>query len=414
MLVSDGGHWRNPVPLLVAALALASGLPAAEGGPVLYRTDFEAGPVGSLPPGWASQGGTWVTATEEGTVLQQSQSALRGPGQAGRVWSDYDVEATVRPLVGQGQWGVGLVGYWDPDSGCYHLSSYGGVLALWRESGDRVQALAAVSRELRPQESYRFRLSLRNDGAGTWVRGKVWRAGEPEPTAWALAALDAVEPLRQGQPGLFTGRAAAAFSDLLVTGQSGEVLARDPLATSAGSSWYWQFLGGDWQRPAGQKALQQVLADDSAAFSAAAHAILAGWADYTVQVMARSAAGSANQGFGLSAYRQGDGACYQFGQLGGSSLFLGRHNRFMGRLSLATAPFTVNQGDWYTLKLRLQNLPEGVRLQGKAWPARAGEPAQWQVEAEDRRPPLLRGGDVGVWCIDDVCSFDDLVLRGNE
>ena len=59
MLVSHGANWRNLLPLLVTALALASGLPAAESGPVLYRTDFEGGPVGSLPPGWAAQGGAW-------------------------------------------------------------------------------------------------------------------------------------------------------------------------------------------------------------------------------------------------------------------------------------------------------------------------------------------------------------------
>jgi hypothetical protein len=226
-------------------------------------------------------------------------------------------------------------------------------------------------------------------------------------------ALDAAVPLRHGRPGLFTGHASAAFTDFAVTATNGQVLAAEPLGggTNTGGR-HWEFSGGSWQSPADGQPLRQTALEDDRTFGTAAYAVLGGWVGCTARVVAKAARGSHNQGFGVAAYWQDDGSCYQFGQLANSSLFLARRTP-MGAITLATVPFAVDDGAWYALKLRVEDKPDGALLRGKIWPARAGEPAEWQIEAEDTRQPPLRGGDVAVWCLDDVCSFDDLSVRGN-
>lgn len=381
----------------------------------MLETDFETATAGAPLPGWVGLGGNWVGANDEGGVLQQSQASFRGFAQATRLWTDYDVAATVRPLSGSGQWAVGLVAYWTTDGGCYRLSNFGNVLAIWRESSVGVEALAATHLELRPQQAYRMRLSVRNEKTGTTLRGKVWAAGEPEPDKWLLSAQDVLTPLRSGRAGFFTGRATAAFSDLTLTGANDQILVQDPLVgESAGRQWHWELVGGEWQGVTSVQPFRQVLTGDSVAFSGAAYALLSGWENYTVRVMARAAPGSRNQGFGVAAYWQSDTDSYVLGQTGGSALILARRSSAEGQVPLATVPFALRRGTWYNIELRVENLPESVRLQGKVWPARAGEPLQWQIQAEERGTSALRGGEVGLWAIDDVCSFDDLLVRGNN
>jgi hypothetical protein len=400
----------NVLVSLTLLLGLAGGLRAAEA-PPLYQADFEVTTPGPLPADWSGLTGAWGTATDDSTVLTQTLPSFRGLGEAARGWSDYDVTAIIRPLGGAGQWGVGLIGYHRPNGDCYRLSSYGGLLVLWRQAADGPHALAAVRQELKLNLPYRFRLSLRNEKTQTLLRGKVWDATAAEPEKWALEAQDVGDPLRQGRPGLFTGRATAAFTDLQVLGAANQVLFQDALA-GADTNAFWQLQGGDWRAPEAAQPLRQLQAGSDPAFQAGTSALLSGWRNYTVQINARAAAGSRNQGFGVSGYLQGEGWGYQLGQLNGSSLVLARRTA-EGQAPLATVPFTVTRGVWYVLKLRLQNLPTGVQLQGKIWPARAGEPAQWQIQAEDRRQPGWRGGEVGVWGLDDVCSFDDLLVKGN-
>lgn len=395
--------------VLLAGLSLAN---AQEQGPVLYEADFEGQPEGALPPGWASLTGSWVTANDETGVLQQSETGFRGLAVAGWSWSDYDVAATIR-LVAKGEpAAVGLVGY-SGGSDCYRLSTYGDLLALWRESGGRVQALAAVPFALPVDQPHRFLLSLRNTPQGTQLLGKVWPADGPEPQGWAVEALDASVPLRHGRPGLFTGYASAAFSDFVVTAATGEILAAEPMGGGVRTGGRdWEFNGGTWQPPGDGQPLRQTALEDERTFGTAAYALLGGWAGCTTRVLAKAARGGHNQGFGIAAYWQDDGSCYQFGHLARSSLFLARRTP-MGTITLATVPFAVDDGAWYALKLRVVDGADGVLLQGKIWPAQAGEPAEWQIEANDTLQPPLRRGEVAVWCLDDMCSFDDLSVRGN-
>lgn len=398
---------RLPVWMLLILLAA----PCLRADPtVLYANDFEnaaAGAPGSLPAGWLPLAGQWAVANDESACLQQTQPGFRGLARIAMQESNYEVDATCRALNCSGQWGVGLVGYWQPSVGCYRLSNFGNMLALWREDRGEAQALAAVRMDFKPQ-TYRMRLSLSSQGPVTVLRGKVWALGEPEPEAWTITGEDGAGPLRFGRAGVFTGRASAIFTDFGLRRLAAAKSDADtpPLPTN------WALVGGDWQVQQGT--LRQNAPGSTLGFKAAAYAIAAGFTSCTVQVSAKAAAGSHNQGFGLAAYWLDDANHYEFGQMGGNSLALVRRTEGADPVFLATVPFTVKKGLWYLLKLRLENTPEGVQLRAKAWPARAGEPTKWQIEAGDVARPRLTGGDIGLWALDDVCSFDDVQVTANE
>lgn len=392
------------LPIFLTSLTLAAPTP-------LYQLDFED-TAGGLPAGWQAAGGQWTIAADETNVLQQSQASFRGSARVVMLESNYEVAVTARPTNVSGQWGVGIVGYWQPGA-CYRLSNYGNVLALWREESGQAQALAATRLEMKPQ-AYRLRLALQNDGSVTTLRGKLWAVGQAEPDKWTITAQDVKRPLRAGRAGVFTGRAAAIFSDFTMTRLSATLAAQPAsaavtadLSAIATVGGYWLFDGGMWQQQGGT--LRQETTGSTLGFRSAAYAIASGWADYTVQISAKSASGGRNQGFGLMAYYQGDGACYELGQVGGALVLSWRHEG-SDPVVLKTVPFAVKKGLWYVLKLRIENQPDAVQLQGKLWPANAGEPTHWQVEAQDASRRRLLGGALGLWCLDDVCSFDDLLV----
>jgi outer membrane protein assembly factor BamB len=62
----------------------------------------------------------------------------------------------------------------------------------------------------------------------------------------------------------------------------------------------------------------------------------------------------------------------------------------------AEVPFKWNKDTWYRLKLRVENLPNGVvRAQGKAWPVGEPEPEKWTIEKID--PVGNRQGSPGIY-----------------
>ncbi|MGE5532103.1 MAG: hypothetical protein ACM3VW_08320 [Bacteroidota bacterium] len=399
---------RLLIIFLLLPLLLTTCLHAQE--PPLYQNDFE-GPA--LPAGWLPLAGQWSIAADETNCLQQSQPSFRGQARIVMQESNYQVEATCRALNVSGQWGVGLVGYWQASGDCYRLSNFGNMLVLWRETHGTAEALAAVKMDFKPQ-GYRMRLALSNQGPVTVLRGKVWALGEAEPEEYTITGEDGAEPLRYGRGGLFTGRASAIFTEFALTRLSAAPSAsatptevEPPPATG-----HWQLVGGDWQLQ--RDNLRQNAPGSTLGFHASAYAIAAGWRDYTVQVNAKAATGSHNQGFGLTAYWLDDGNHYEFGQMGDKSLALIRRTDGNDPVFLATVPLTVKKGLWYVLKLQLCDTPQGTVLRGKAWPAHAGEPMKWQIEAEDVARPALTGGDVGLWALDDVCSFDEIRVTANQ
>ena len=79
-----------------------------------------------------------------------------------------------------------------------------------------------------------------------------------------------------------------------------------------------------------------------------------------------------------------------------------------------TVPFEWKADAWYTIKLRVENLPNGqVRARGKAWPAGEPEPAAWQIDKTD--PIGNRQGAPGFFIDAEFGAYiDNLKLTPNE
>jgi outer membrane protein assembly factor BamB len=77
-------------------------------------------------------------------------------------------------------------------------------------------------------------------------------------------------------------------------------------------------------------------------------------------------------------------------------------------------PFEWKSDAWYTIKLRVENLPNGeVRARGKAWPAGQPEPAAWQIDKTD--PIGNRQGAPGFFIDAEFGAYlDNLKLTPNE
>jgi outer membrane protein assembly factor BamB len=80
----------------------------------------------------------------------------------------------------------------------------------------------------------------------------------------------------------------------------------------------------------------------------------------------------------------------------------------------AVVPFEWKPDTWYTIKLRVENLPNGqVRARGKAWPAGSAEPAAWQIDKTD--PIGNRQGAPGFFIDAEFGAYiDNLKLTQNE
>ena len=79
-----------------------------------------------------------------------------------------------------------------------------------------------------------------------------------------------------------------------------------------------------------------------------------------------------------------------------------------------TIPFAWKPDAWYTLKLRVENLPNGaVRARGKAWPKGDPEPAAWQIDKTD--PIGNRQGAPGFFLDAEFgANIDNLKLTPNR
>jgi outer membrane protein assembly factor BamB len=183
-----------------------------------WKEDFEALAAGAPPPGWIGAPGKYVVkATPGGKVLAKApvrvglnrSNTYLGPPTL----HDYTIQAD---LLGTQS---GLV---RPDMG---LVASGYILDLMGVN-QRLQ-LRAWDTELRLMEQadfkwdpdvwYTMKLAVAVQGDQGLIRGKVWRRGEAEPTAWTLTARDP-RPVRQGSPGLYGYSAAEIlFDNLIVT-----------------------------------------------------------------------------------------------------------------------------------------------------------------------------------------------------
>ena len=77
-------------------------------------------------------------------------------------------------------------------------------------------------------------------------------------------------------------------------------------------------------------------------------------------------------------------------------------------------PFAWKPDAWYTLKLRVENLPNGaVRARGKAWPKGEPEPSAWQIDKTD--PIGNRQGAPGFFIDAEFGAYiDNLKITANQ
>ena len=81
-------------------------------------------------------------------------------------------------------------------------------------------------------------------------------------------------------------------------------------------------------------------------------------------------------------------------------------------------PFAWKANTWYRLKLRVDQVGDKAFARGKAWPAGAQEPEQWNIELEDPLPN--RSGNPGLFGHSLVTPFkspihyDNILVTGNQ
>jgi hypothetical protein len=82
-----------------------------------------------------------------------------------------------------------------------------------------------------------------------------------------------------------------------------------------------------------------------------------------------------------------------------------------------TAPFKWEPGKWYTLKLRVEQLPDKAIARGKVWAVGDVEPAAWTIELEDPLPSRM--GNPGIFGHSLVTPYkseiyyDNILVTGN-
>jgi len=185
--------------------------------PMPLSFDFE-NPGGEGPPAW------WVGAPTKlfqrtvegvGNVLVRPRDetvgrrakVLIGPAD----WSGYTVEADVRGREQRRQRGdVGVINQ------RYALVLFGNGQKLelhpW-QAADEMTVRIPFTWDA--DTWYRMKLRVDNQANGTTlVRGKVWKAGEPEPAAWVIEKTDTI-PHRTGSPGVYGDGIAEVYFDNL-------------------------------------------------------------------------------------------------------------------------------------------------------------------------------------------------------
>jgi hypothetical protein len=160
-----------------------------------------------------------------------------------------------------------------------------------------------------------------------------------------------------------------------------------------------------------------------------------GWSDYTLQVEIKLAESHGDYTIGAAAFRRADHTGYVL-ELSPNRLrlvkqFAAREGTGSRRpLSAQTERLLLEprqaqmrldqpmvEGWWYTFKIRVQRVAEGVSVAGKFWRADTQEPLGWQVvwtdTGQDGVGPLV-GGAAGVQISGAKVLIDNLVITQND
>jgi pectate lyase len=173
----------------------------------VYSEDFESGTAS----GWSKSGGSWSVVSDGSQVYRQSSTGSDAKAQTGSTsWTDYAVEARVKPLAWSGSdRSAGVVARAQNMTNYYQLGlTNGGQVQLTKRAGGGIQVLAAAVAGVTTGSWYTLRLEV----FGSSLRGYL-------DGALVVSTVDGT--FSSGRIGLYTRYASSAFDDLLVTDQAG-------------------------------------------------------------------------------------------------------------------------------------------------------------------------------------------------
>lgn len=165
------------------------------------RYDFDDVAAGPPPAWWVGAAGKYAVADVGGervlAKLHRERGLLRNPMFLGGDFTDYTIAADVRGArVKRRLTDVGLL-----NSG-YTLDLLGNHQRLEIRSWTAERRMAqAVDFAWEMDTWYRMKFEVRQRGDRAVCRGKVWKRGEAEPSAWTIEVEDPY-PVRSGSPGL--------------------------------------------------------------------------------------------------------------------------------------------------------------------------------------------------------------------
>jgi len=177
-----------------------------------WLEDFSSMEEKKNPAMWIGGAGRFVVASLDGNKVLTKPFMDQGLERSSlfiglSTMSGYIIQSDVRGSIkGRKRSDLGLV-----NSG-YTLDMMGAHQRLelrdWEER--RLHQTAPFAWE--PDVWYSMKLMVDASGDKATIRGKAWKASDPEPSAWTIEAQDPL-PIRQGSPGLYGYSAADIFYD---------------------------------------------------------------------------------------------------------------------------------------------------------------------------------------------------------
>jgi hypothetical protein len=365
-------------------------LPANLANPAVVQDDFESGTAA----GWTARPGSQLAVVASGNTRVYRQSSL--VGETGAVledsdWTNQAVQADVRPTAFQGadRW-FGLATRFADESNYYYVTlRSSGVVQLKRKQNGAFITLGSRALPVAANQSYRVRLESIGSLHRVFVDG-----------VQQLSAFDA--GLTRGRAALLTYRASADFDNVVLTpspltpilemdfssASDCEILVRDPLFVRSGTS-RW-----DCPEPYPYEYLRQASLE-----GIARGAIGPVTDDQIAQVRVNpesfAAGGTQDKWVGVMA-RYTDEQNYYYLSLRSSNTVSLRKLNNGAIVNLGTAPFTVNPGTWYTLRLETVGSKVRAYVDGRL--------------VFERNDASLPTGNTGMATYRAAARFDDILV----
>jgi outer membrane protein assembly factor BamB len=170
--------------------------------PLPWKLDFAALEDGKFPTGWIGAAGKAETATLEGEKVLKKAPGARGLQRydffmGPSTWRDYTVQADFRGGAdGPRMADIGMInnGYLFDVLGEHQKLRITDWAAMLRVKFEVPFAWQA-------DVWYTAKFRVEHRGGKAWLGAKVWKRGEPEPSAWTVEGEDPL-PIPSGTPGL--------------------------------------------------------------------------------------------------------------------------------------------------------------------------------------------------------------------